>query len=214
VSVFDAHKGTVRAVADQAPSLNLVRAKLLTLERRLDEADYVIEQYGETYMREYNAFFGIGFIVLKIVRTTLAGQAALHPELMRELADRAVDACITHNVVRRYWKALHARAQVQLLAGDTDGAILSYRDALAQLVAVTTSANESLFRYFFEDLAITSRGLSRPLSDAAVATIRSARLRDYVRTVSRYGDQQFAEYLAAYRPCSSFSDGKTNLPCP
>lgn len=212
--LFDLHESTVAAVARQGPSVNLVRAKLLTLDRRFDEADAVIEECGERYMREYNAFFGIGFIVLKIVRLLLSGDAPRRPALVRDLADQAVDACIAHNVARRYWKALHARAQVQYVTGDSNAALQSYEDALKQLLAVTNSANEPLFRYFFEDMAITSRRLASPLSDERIASIRNAQLRDDVRTVCRYGDREFTDYLEHYQPCSTFNDGKTNLPCP
>jgi len=198
---------------DMASCANLIRASLLLIESKLDEAGEVIDFHATRCMRELDTFYGISFMLLQIVRGLMTPEPARNIPLLRRLGDRATDACIAYKMDRLYWKALHAQAQIEALAGDFGAATSKYAVAAAQLRKVTTEASEILHRHFFEDMALNARRAKLPHlveSDR----IRHPALLDRIVRILALDDAAFAEFELHYEPCSTFSCERINLPCP
>jgi hypothetical protein len=214
VSYFDLHELEIKQKGfDNAACANLIRSHLLLLEGRFDEAGEINDLWATRCMRQLDAFYGVGFMMLQIVRQLLMPRNQFRPSLLRALVDRAVDTCETYKVNRAYWKVLHARGKIELLAGSNLHAMDAYSAALHQLLKVTVEVNEPLYRFFFEDMAITARRLGIPLP-GEVSGIRNAVVRQRMRDIATLGNSEFASFLESYRPCSTFNDGISNLPCP
>lgn len=214
VLYFDSHESEITAKAtDNAACANLVRSHLLLLEGRYREAGEINDLWTTRCMRQMDAFYAVGFMMLQIVRQLLIARERIQPTILRALVDRAIDTCEAYKINRGYWKALHARAKVELMAGTAARAMDAYAASLHQLLKVTVEANEPLYRFFFEDMAITARQLRSPLPEGA-SLVRSAAIRQRMRDIVDLSDSEFSAFLARYRPCSTFNDGVSNFPCP
>ncbi|HXY99128.1 MAG TPA: AAA family ATPase [Stellaceae bacterium] len=213
VDCYDAHEAEISDKAfDNLACANLIRAQLLILENRLDEAGKVIDVQGPRCMRELDAFFGVSFMLLQIIRQLLSPDPQRRIELLRELTDRAIDACQAYNVNRIYWKALHARAKVELLSASPESTMAAFAASLHQLQMVTTETSEILYRYFYEDMAIAARCMKVSLPVDA-GRVRNSFIRQRMTDIMSLTQPQFEVFMDQYKPCATFNDGRSNLPC-
>jgi hypothetical protein len=146
----------------------MIEAHCELLAGNLTQAAETIELWGPRCLRSKEFFYGVTFQLLHILCLLKDVDPKRHLPLLRDLCERVIDTCTTFQVTRSYWCALHARAKVALLAGETEEALRNYGCAAEQLLKVTSTASEPLKRYFFEDAAIQARrfGLELPASVA------------------------------------------------
>ncbi|MGE5505348.1 MAG: restriction endonuclease [Actinomycetota bacterium] len=146
----------------------MIEAHCELLAGNLAQAAETIELWGPRCLRSKEFFYGVAFQLLHILCLLKDADPKRHLPLLRDLCERVIDTCTTFQVTRSYWCALHARAKVALLAGETEEALRDYGSAAEQLLKVTSTASEPLKRYFFEDAAIQARrfGLELPASVA------------------------------------------------
>jgi hypothetical protein len=214
VGYFDRHETAITSKSSEyAACANLIRSHLMILEGRLDEASEINDLWITRCMRQFDTFYAVGFMLLQIVRHLLVTPNQYSLGFLRGIVDRAVDTCEAYKVNRAYWKTLHARGKVEFLVGDPARVMDAYGLALRQLLNVTVEANEVLYRYFFEDMAITARQLSMPLPEDA-SRIRNPNIREQIQEIVTLGDDGFKSFVKSYRPCSTFNNGSSNLPCP
>lgn len=211
---FRQHEGAITARGfDFAACGGLVTCHSHLLDGNLAAAGEVMDVWALRCMRALNSFYGVSFMLMQVLRHLLASDRADRVQLLRDLCDMATDACVTFNVRRAYWQSLHARAKVEALAGNGAAALRYFGLALEQLLQVSHAGNESRYRYFFEDMAISAKSFDVPLP-SNVDAIRNAEMRFAVASIGAKTAGEFEAYLNSYQPKSTYQIGNRALFCP
>lgn len=214
VAFHAAHCGRENArFPDRDACAELIHSKCRLLQGDYDGAGALIDAGIAYCSHSLDVYYGPRFVLLQVLLGLLRNESRPPITLLRELVNRAVDLSMRYAARRSYWKALHARAIVESVAGDVAASHRAYAEALAQLLRVTSASNEHLFRYFFEDFAIALRTYRADLP-AAVHGVRDIAIKSRIMDVQALSDTAFDEFRHNYQPCSTFSTAGRNLFCP
>ena len=214
IECFDSHEYEInRSNPDNTPCANLIKAHLLMLNGELESAGILIDTWSQRCMNKFNGFYGVSFLLLQIVRNLLLVNPKSRLTLIRGLIDMTVDTCMTYNVSRSYWKVLYALGKVELLADNIDKAITAYQSSFHQLLKVTNTSSELLYKYFFEDFVVTCKKNNIDISKD-ISKLRNPKNRHNLENILNSNTNDFRDYCNRYIPCSTYNDGISNFPCP
>ncbi|MGH7485516.1 MAG: hypothetical protein ACREMY_07915, partial [bacterium] len=150
-------------------------------------------------------------IIVNLMREPPADHAKL-----RLTADHVIDLCMAHDARQTFWVALHTRAKVAERQGDDVRLASDTRAAFEQLMSFAGKYPEMQQRFHepMIDLAMLARKAEVELPARDVARIAAVLVRSEIEQLLSATAADFRNYLRAYKPLSTYHDGRFDLPCP
>lgn len=136
-------------------------------------------------------------------------------EEIEALIRETIDLSVRNSSIRSYWTSWHALGK---MCRDSEEKKHSYLTSLELLEKfIVNEKMESLYLYFFEDLAITLHRLrfnSPDIIRHITQRIKSKQIKIRISEIMTMKDADFLDFLAAFQPITPITDGRTNFPCP
>ena len=188
---------------------DLIRGRLKDAEEKMSYLSTYIDHTEMPFYEIKLRFFKAAVLLMRDMADRAPGRA--YQEICA-LLDQASDTCVIHYAMQDYPICFYLRASTQLYAGRYPEAIDSYKKTCMVLQAhINSEQEESIWSYFYEDMALRFVQLGIDFPPAILNGIQSIPLRYRVAQLTHCGDPETA-ILECDRSPLLFCGGPWGIP--